>query len=281
MSGTQPFIIHASVDLSQHDMTVVWDTQDSKLASVMALPLTPAEDYQIGSSGRLETSNPLIASAGATNFSGSPTSRNAAIRPLWQTGALILVLAAPNQSSSATNARPSLVFYNEAFGLWSSDGRYVDPQVTLGSVGFPDDATALKTFDPLSCVDRGLAPCVQLPVPYPDRALVVVKTRLLEQSGIQTYEPDAPVAWRPDGKTLAAIFPQDSFTSQNDAVTVTLLATSDGHAIKTLSAHTSSSSDTGAFDDLSWSPTGNQLALRDTYTAAITLWGGASLSGIG
>lgn len=286
-SGAHAYIIHGSVNPSQQEatdswnITAVWDVRTRSLASTVTLPLTPAQDYSIDGSGRLVAARPLSAQAAADNLSGSPSGspsrQTPGAHPLWLSGALIDVTSA---NSHATSNRPSLVFYSAALGMWSSDGRYVDPQVILGSVGFPDDAQALKAFDPQSCVTSGLAPCVATAVPYPDRALMVVKNKLLEQSNVQSYQASAPIAWRPNGAVLAAVFPVDGFTRSNDTIRVTLLSTSDGHTLKTLSVPTSSSFDTGEFDDLSWSPSGNQLAFRDAYSARITLWGGSSLAGL-
>lgn len=292
LSGAKPFIIHAAVSPALQntflngDVTTVWDTRSRSLASATTLPLPPALGYTLDSAGRLVVAQPLSAQAGADTLTASPGAQTGAVRSLWQAGALIVVEAFQGQTSAnqptatPSLSRPSLVFYNAALGLWSSDGRFVDPQVTLGSVGFPEDAQALAKFDPQSCVHYGLALCEPHAVPYPDRALQVVKNKLLAQSGAQPYAADAPVAWSPDGAVLATIFPLNSFTTTNDAVRVTLLSTHDGSVLKTLSARTSSSSDSGEFDDLSWSPTGSQLAFRDAYSAAITLWGGSSLDGL-
>jgi hypothetical protein len=291
LSGAKPFIIHAAVSPALQsaflngDVTTVWDTRNHSLASATTLPLPPALAYTLDSAGRLVVAQPLSAQASADTLTGSPGAQTGATRSLWQPGALIVVDAftgrtSPNQPASQPTDTSALVFYSAALGLWSPDGRFVDPQVTLGPAGFPEDAQALAGFDPQSCVHFGLAPCVPHAVPYPDHALQVVKNKLLAQNGAQSYAADTPIAWSPGGAVLATIFPLDSFLPTNDTVRVTLLSTRDGSVLKTLTARTSSSSDSYAYDDLAWSPTGNQLAFRDAYSAAITIWGGSSLVGL-
>jgi hypothetical protein len=99
-------------------------------------------------------------------------------------------------------------------------------------------------------------------------------------SGSYTVYPQIPVAWRSDGKVLAAILPDaaklsDSFTTLYDTH-VTLYDTSTGKVLTKLGAE-SWQSTSDAIQQI-WSPSGEQLALVDVTESTITIWGASSLA---
>jgi hypothetical protein len=267
VNGSQPDIIHGFVDLTRGEKSITFNTLSHTVASASAYPIPQALGYQLSPAGQVITNHPFANVTTDSPFTGSPHLGSDGSFSFWESGALIGI--SPPQHSSEL-----VVYYTATLGIWSADGKYVNPSLTIGPAGFVDDKAAIDTMDPQACVVKGFASCARPPIPYADRALMLVKRKFAQEMGSQPYQASSPISWRPDGQILATVLPSDDFDDQRDFVQVTLLATSDGSVVKTLTTQTSSSQDSAPFADLNWSPTGDQLAFRDTYSATITVWNG-------
>ncbi len=131
--------------------------------------------------------------------------------------------------------------------------------------------------------------CAQSALPYPDAAYARVVAAA--RAGVQVKDDSSgraitvwspvEVAWRPDGKALATMLPADDFAAHPSMVRVTLYDTATGQALTSLSQTVSlpSSQVNGPYY-LSWSPTGQQLALVDNGDSRIIVWGASSLASL-
>jgi hypothetical protein len=253
-----------------------WDAASGTLASRFAYPLPPAQDYAWTADGHIAPGQPLP-SSGATPAATAAPANDRAIR-LW--GAGILQTFSPYPDPTGTGTAKTVLGYYSVRTVWSPDGRYVALLLALGVVLFPAPADDHAKIAPEACSIEGggFAPCASGTVDYPDAAVRTIARTIGNPSALNRAL--APVAWSPDGKLLAAMLPGDGFRLGNPggAVTVSLLDTTSGAAVKTLSVHTSSTSYASQTLPLMWSPTGRQLALIDTSGSQITLWGAASLA---
>jgi hypothetical protein len=271
VSSGQPYIIHGFVDMSPtSEKTVVFDVHTRSVASSAPYPLQAASDYALDSAGQIAVERPFASVQVDSPFAGSPSGNGRTSASFWSSGVLIGI--SPSDSSNS-----QIVYFTATVAIWSADGVYVDPSLKLGAAGFAQDEAALAKIDPQRCAEYVSVPCLPMPIPYADRALVEARTQTVEAQGAQPYQTNSPVAWRPDGKILATIYPAHDFTGQSDLIRVTLLATNDGHIVKTLTTASSSTSAAGSYATLSWSPNGDQLAFRDPIGGLLTLWGGSSL----
>ena len=272
MKGGQPFIVHGFVSTAPDaPKSVVFNIRAQQISDSVTYPIQPASSYEVTATGQIDVERPLASATLDNSFTGIPIESTASRAAFWSSGALVGI--SPRDGSNA-----EVIYYTATVGLWSADSAYVDPALVLGAVGFAPDAEALAQMPSLRCAQILTTPCVATPISYADQALKDVQTQTIEESGVQPFATHtSPVAWRPDGKILATIYPADGFTLHSDTIRVTLLATNDAHVVKTLTTASNSSFNGGSVDLLSWSPTGHQLAFRDPAQGMVTLWGVSSL----
>jgi WD40 repeat protein len=86
------------------------------------------------------------------------------------------------------------------------------------------------------------------------------------------------LAWRPDGKLLAALYPNASAPVGDSAFTISLYDTATGKLVKRLTPDLSRLQvGESGIETLSWSPDGKRLLLIDNVYGAITIWGPGAL----
>jgi WD40-like Beta Propeller Repeat len=166
---------------------------------------------------------------------------------LWQPGQ---VFRADN-----TAAQASAVYgFATGFAAWSPDGRYLFVGNELGflvPVGQPP-----PNRQDLDTRDYGDLPFV----PMRDSALQVASSNL----------PTPIVAWRPDGRVLAAYASQGSEGSGNAVI---LYNCATGQRLATLALPTTPVSLVGIEAALRWSPDGSRLLLSSAEWGLAVLWG--------
>jgi hypothetical protein len=166
---------------------------------------------------------------------------------LWQPGAVFRAGAAPASV---------LYGFGTGFSAWSPDGRYLilglNPAGVLVPVGQP----------PPSRQDLDPHPSAPLPfAPMRDSALQVASNELLNPFF---------VAWRPDGRVLAAY---KSHRDQGSGNGVVLYDCATGQRLATLPLPMTPLSLAGIEASLRWSPDGSRLLLSSAQWGLVVLWG--------
>lgn len=232
--------IHASQagKIEQWDLT--GDTPTQVTAPAMA------EAYRWNSDGTL-AADP----SAATGAVGAPC--GGASFTVWQPGSLGYTAAPAGGSLSAQD-----VGWTAPVSPVSPDGRY-----------FYESVSASGSLVPPSTVQ--LQPEEQTLAPH-DMAL-----QTLAQQLAQATNPDAAtsllVAWRPDGRLLAAFSPPSQEAAPT-TLTVSIYDTTTGQLVKQLTPGSNIGSQSApSADTLQWSPDGQQLLLADSADGAITIWG--------
>lgn len=245
---------------------VIWDTTTATPTGALTYPLPQALSYQWTSDGHLTVGQPVPASlAPDTYLSSSVAWPHDHMVPLWAAGALIPIYPDPTRPSAST----VVTLFGANVSAWSPDGRYVAPHLEFAAP-LPAAADALRLLTPNSCSVISSAPCADHPLPYPDKALQSIATRLVPQP----LQNVVPVAWRPDGKVLATILPGEGIGAADEVVHVSLVMTATGETANVLSVDSRSQDYAiGSYAVLQWSPTGRQLAFMDTFGSRVTLWG--------
>lgn len=273
----------------------IWNIKTGHLVAVQTKALPQALTYTWSADGAIHPQIPPPP-AGSTAYTGSPVMRAGDTSfSRWQQG-----LIAPVLRSGYTSA-PFAWFHSDAGAFWSPDGQFVAPNYLLAT-RVPDPAGASpaallpqdSTCDEFAAVGGGEASdlssmttyCGQPALPYPDAAYAAVvaaaRAGFRQQDGsgrsVVAWSPVA-VAWRPDGRVLAAMLPADSFATQPSSLRVTLYDTATGKVLATLAQTVMQpSSQTNAPCYLSWSPSGQQLALVNNGDSQVIVWGASSLA---
>ncbi|HEV2237002.1 MAG TPA: hypothetical protein VGR57_10120 [Ktedonobacterales bacterium] len=271
----------------------VWD-----LAAGRAVPygeLSPqALTYRFDADGHITPNELMRPTQAPGEFTGSPVSdpKQAAFSR-WQAGTLDPLM--PFGQTGRPMQPPTDELLASYLPQWSADGRFMAFGRIVTRVNVHGATSAPVGGDACARpIDINYAAaCRQPAAALPDRALQTVLS--VVQTGQSPVAPDgthlptnwsgAPVSWRPDGKVLAAILPADGYFNEapvtpQSAIMVTLLSTTTGQPLATLSAPRvpgASTSSFGGFASLVWSPRGEQLAYVD-YAGRITIWGGATFS---
>ena len=240
----------------QNGMLPRWDLTAGKLSAVPP-PATGATLYRWTSDGVL-----VADGSAAGKAIGSPSADQTF--SIWQPG--FLQMAA---YSTASDPQPTLIpqdiEWGANFAPLSPDGRY-----------FYQYFPAYGSLVP---------PSTQHPFPHEaqitphDTALVALARRLSATSPAGAGQPaQYLVAWRPDGRLLATVTPNDSGSVTDANFTVTLYDTRTGQVVLRLTpSFTGLQSGNSGQEMLSWSPDGKHLALTDNIFGAITIWGPGAL----
>ena len=212
--------------------------------------------------------------AGATpTYTGSPTSGQIS---RWRSGTIFYTI----DTTPSSLQLPRAWYLNTSLTAWVGQNLlavgFFMPSLLPGGTVAASDCAILAL--PPTCDTHRMA--------SPDRAFDVVyqqaragnKITIPPNPEFHDY-PAVPLAWRPDGKILATLLPPDGFHRDGSSLRVTLYDTATGKVIKTLSA--SRLANVNDNDDsiapTYWSPAGSQLALVDTGSNSVTIWGASSL----
>jgi hypothetical protein len=230
-----------------------WDLQTGQPAMVPAPPAAAA--YQWNSDGSL---SPIAAAAG-----GSVGAPNSGQRfTVWQPGSLFYQ-EAPSSTGLPTPLAQDIV-WNANISPISPDGRYFYLLLTTnGSLVPPSTQHPFAHEKILAPHDAALQALAQTMVDVNNPALL--HTQLL-------------LAWRPDGKLLAALNPNARAPVGDSAFTISLYDTATGKLVKRLTPDLSGlQGGEGGNEMLAWSPDGKHLLLADNIYGAITIWGPGAL----
>lgn len=293
-SGTPRALLNTTDSELAHP---IWNLKTGKLVATQAKALPPALTYRWGADGSIQPEK-AIPSGSATAYTGSPVEQvGGASFSRWQRGVIAPV------ARMGYVGPPFAWFHIDLGVLWSPDGQYVAPNYSIESrLPEPEGGTPAQLQPQDSAcaefassgvgqtLEASMAPtyCGQPTPPYPDAAYAQVVAAA--RAGAQEKDssgrtitgwPLVEVAWRPDGKVLATMLPADDFASHPSSVRVTLYDTATGQVLTTLSqAVTLPSSQTNGPYYLSWSPSGQQLALVNNGDSKIIVWGASSLASL-
>lgn len=231
-----------------------WDLQTGQPAMVPAPPAAAA--YQWSSDGSLTpTDTAPDGPVGAPNSGQRFT--------VWQPGGLLIQQAPSSTGIPAPVAQD--IAWNAEISPISPDGRYYYPFLAANGSLVPP-----STQHPFAH-EKTLAPH--------DAALQALAQALMDANGRALEPVPLMLAWRPDGKLLAALNPNaNARTSASTYFTVSLYDTATGKLVKRLTPNLSGlphgEGNNGA---LAWSPDGKRLLLADNIFGAITIWGPGAL----
>jgi hypothetical protein len=212
------------------------------------MPLS--QSYRWGQAGGLEPQLPISGRPPADDPIGTPDG-GAAFTP-WQPGVVQVADVGPGVPTPATTA---IYTWNTRFAAWSPHGRYLLDWLALAArlTDRQISTTAPQTLAMLHLE--------QLPtLPVRDAALL----RLLQERAWQD-QGNLAVAWRPDGKELAAL----PLRGQN----IALVNTASGTAQPSLTFPKSPLAYLTSTPLLRWSPEGTRLLAVDTLAGMVLLWG--------
>lgn len=277
----------------------IWNLKTGKLVAVQTKALPQALTYSWNADGSIKPAE-ATPPRSSTDYTGSPVAKAGSTSfSRWRSGTITPVLR------EGYLGAPFAWFHTDMGALWSPNGQYVAPDYSIETrlpepVGGaptpaqlqPQDSVcaelALSRGGETSDVSLATSYCGQNALPYPDAAYAAVVAQA--RAGVQVQGDSGhivtewipvEVAWRTDGKVLATMLPADDFAAHHSSVRVTLYDTATGEVLTTLSQQvTQPGSQTNAPLYLSWSPTGQQLALVNDGDSQIFVWGASSLASL-
>lgn len=114
-----------------------------------------------------------------------------------------------------------------------------------------------------------------------DKALLALAQQMTQATGDITQQPGYAVAWRPDGKLMAATSININVAQTStapSALTVSMYDTASGQMVKQFTPDWSGLTTGNASREMvMWSPDGKRLLLQDNVYGAITIWGPGAL----
>lgn len=276
--GSQPRVITYNAHGSDYG-ALRWDLTAGR-ATPISSPLSGqpvhsstalASSYSWSSDDTLQPGTPLTNGATATlplGPIGNPDGGSSF--SIWQPGtatyqneAFIINQAVPED--------PGAYRYSADILAWSPDGRYIFDSVVLDGLVQPQGRQAPSAK---ALRDLGLDTAPHLPMHDAgmEQAFESLPTN---GSGVVSLS----LAWRPDGRVLAAQTPSQDPSHASDT-TVTFYDSGSGAKLATLTlASNVQNSDEGTTGNsaLAWSPDGLHLLALDAQSGAITIWSGGKL----
>lgn len=276
-SGEYPRVLLYASGAAGPAGLVAWDL--AKGAPVVGSGAAEAAAYLWGSGGALSAiaalgDDPRFPAVAPPGPIGNPDGGSSFTA--WQPGYLIQT---PTASEGAAAPEPYLWY--SGFFAWSPDERYLAlvPQVEALVVPIYPDSTPLPQ-GPFGEVQTGVGVAAggtpppgatQPTFPYV-RARDQAMSDLAGTQFTDTYDGWA-LAWRPDGRVLAAFGPRAGASPS-----ITLYDTATGHVLATLApVRDAGNLAAGNSDVLRWSPDGTRLLLYSPIFGTICLWGSAQL----
>ncbi|MDQ6644024.1 MAG: hypothetical protein M3Y76_06210, partial [Chloroflexota bacterium] len=211
--------------------------------------------YTWGEKGSL-----LLAAQQTTDITPSRTSNDSVGNPdggksfsIWQPGWVGLT----TQTGRSKVHLPGAYSWNSYFAAWSPDGRYLVDNVTVMGRFEVTDQPQLTSQ---ALVDLHVENLPLLPVR--DSALLHVLKTL---TGAPANLSRQLIAWRPDGRTMAAY--------DNGTMDLDLFDCSTGYQVASLLLPTIASMGLVGFNiQLQWSPDGARLFLLDQQLGSLVIW---------
>lgn len=214
----------------------------------------PALAYHWGANGAFAADTLLRNDAPPSSLGGTIGNPDGGARlTIWQPG----VVDIPTRSSS-------ILTWNTSFAAWSPDGHYLIDAVGLAA-RFGADALSPSDKQILAAQQLDGAPLLEMR----DAALQQV-TRAIPRDSSDATARQVAVAWRPDGRMLAAYGLSPGGPT---GITVALYDTATGHRLTLLLPLANSGTSLSTTTLLRWSPNGSHLLLLSAPLGTITLWG--------
>jgi len=209
----------------------------------------------------------------------------------YQAGTILPIPYVSGTQIGPPNAPPAALIYRSVRTLRSLDGRFAAFGLPLTARFAPPAGVTLSPLNELTCTDASvLHVCEALPAPETGAALTMAvaaaavgHTYAQPNSQVTlTQWPEVDLAWRPDGKVVAALLPGDGFSvNEKPSARVAILSAQSGRPLggvlvdRTLNGY-------GTVDGvppLYWSPAGDALAVADFFGERITIVRAAALPG--
>lgn len=233
----------------------IWDLQTRKLLPRDTRSQPPTLAYRWTSEGKLapvtdtSLSGPVGSPSGGDQFT------------IWQSGSVML------------DRQTKALVFSASVVAWSPDGRYLAPYMGFGGELTPGATGITRTSDG------------SYQLPPRDNALITAASQL--KSPDNPHATIMPVAWRSDGRLLAALEPNpllDLITDQDDygtipnateKVVIYDCATGANRLTLTTKPLVNGLQSAGGLSFspvIRWSSPGKQVLLLDTYFDSLTIW---------
>jgi hypothetical protein len=274
VTGLMRLGIHSStltnvwLDRPQTSPAVVSERWDLASGAPAQLPSpATASAYSWTSAGALATDSAPIGGAIGTPDGGQSFS-------VWQPGYLLYQDSQANLTTigpaTATPVKDDVGWSPTIMAL-SPDGRYLYTYFT----------SVFDTFDSLTPPStQHVSPSEPTLAPR-DKALLALAQQMTQATGDITQQPGYAVAWRPDGKLMAAVSINVNVAQTStapSALTVSVYDTASGQMVKQFTPDWSGLTVGNASrETVMWSPDGKRLLLQDNVYGAITIWGPGAL----
>lgn len=231
--------------------------------------ITPAYSYSWGADGTLQPGTPLASDTQPTQGPiGNPDGGSSF--SMWQPGtATYQNVAFINNQQVPEN--PGTYTFSTGFLAWSPDGRYIFDSLYLDGLVQPHGRPA-PTAKALKDFGLNTAPHLLMRDQGMEQAFESLPATVSGGASLS-------LAWRPDGRVLAAQAQRQS-NAQASGSAVVLYDCRTGAKLGELTPIfdlQGSDLGTGQVNALLWSPDGSHLLVLDAQSATITIWGAGKL----
>ncbi len=235
--------------------------------------LAPGMSYTWSAGGTLTPNGSLTGATAPNTPVGNPDGGTSFT--IWQPGAIVLQTVGFVNNQTVT-VSPGAYTWGSAFLAWSPDGEYLISEVTSRGLVQPAGKPA-PTADGLKALMFDQAPTIAIR----DAAMQQVALSL-QPDASNNREPAVDLAWRPDGRYLAALPEQNSnggngSNGGNASAPITLYATANGTIVEHLQPLANAQIGANDFiqtnNVLRWSPDGSHLLCYSSVLGTITIWG--------